>query len=69
MNVKSPRLNSDLGLIMIIIDIFRETLNIMVLSFPRKRKPSQINKLDSRFRGNDDLFSISLDLLQNSRLK
>src|SRR3989338_6521271 len=32
----------------------------MVLSFPRKREPSQINKLDSRFRGNDDLFSASL---------
>jgi len=27
----------------------------MVVSFPRKREPSQIKKLDSRFRGNDDL--------------
>ena len=32
----------------------------MVLSFPRRREPSQINKLDSRLRGDDDLFSVSL---------
>ena len=34
----------------------------MVLSFPRKREPSQFNKLDSRFCGNDDLISVSLIL-------
>ena len=31
-------------------------------SFPRKREPSQINMLDPRFRGDDDLFSVSLAL-------
>jgi hypothetical protein len=42
-------------------DTSKETLNKYGLSFPRKREPSQINKLDSRFRGNEDLFSISLN--------
>jgi hypothetical protein len=41
---------------------FKEALNKSVLSFPRKREPSQFNKLDSRFRGNDDLISDSLIL-------
>ena len=44
----------------------REALNKSVLSFPRKREPSQFNKLDSRFRGNDDLISVSLEV-DNSR--
>ena len=37
-------------------------LNKSVLSFLRKREPSQFNKLDSRLRGNDDLISASLNL-------
>jgi hypothetical protein len=32
----------------------------LVLSFPRKREPSQTKQLDSRFRGNDNLFFLSV---------
>jgi len=34
----------------------------MVLSFPRMREPSQINKLNSCLRGKDDFFSASLTI-------
>jgi len=34
---------------------------VMDLAFPRKREPSQFNKLNFRFRGNDNLFSASVD--------
>jgi len=40
-----------------------------VLSFPRKREPCQIKRLDSRFRGNDELICTSINkLAQNSNL-
>jgi hypothetical protein len=45
-------------------NLLKEALNKSVLSFPRKREPSQFNKLDSRFRGNDDLISDSLNIVQ-----
>jgi hypothetical protein len=35
-------------------------LKIHISSLPRKREPSQINKLDSRFRGNDEFLEVSL---------
>jgi len=38
----------------------KETQIYSVLSFPRKREPSQIKHLDSRFRGNDELICTSL---------
>jgi len=40
----------------------------MVLSSPRRRGPSLINKLDSRLRGNDDLYSASLGNINNLAL-
>ena len=39
----------------------KETLIKSILSFPRRREPSQINKLDPRLRGDDDLISTSLN--------
>ena len=41
----------------------RETLIKSHSSFPRRREPSLINKLDPRLRGDDDLFSAFLILL------
>jgi len=40
--------------------INREMQIYSVLSFPRKREPSQIKHLDSRFCGNDELICTSL---------
>ena len=43
------------------VDIFsRDTLIYSEKSCLPKAKPSKINTLDSRLRGNDDLFSVSL---------
>ncbi len=35
-------------------------LKIRIPSLPRRREPSQINKLDSRLRGNDEFLEVHL---------
>jgi hypothetical protein len=49
---------------MVLCDIrLREALNKSYLSFSRRREPSQIEALDPRLRGDDDLISASLVIL------
>ena len=38
--------------------VLRVPLKIHIPSLPRRREPSQINKLDSRLRGNDKLLEV-----------
>ena len=41
---------------------FRETRIYSVLSFPRRREPSQIKQLDPRLRGDDELICVSFSM-------
>ena len=49
--------------------ISTEALNKSYLSFPHRQEPSQINKLNSRLRGDDDLISVSLSFTQINLLQ
>ena len=41
-----------------IVNLYRAPLKIHISSLPRRRESSQINKLDSRLRGNDEFLEV-----------